>query len=143
MPSSSLCPSKSIKNIDVPSAICDLILVKLTPAFLKSIKKSTRAPCLSESSTKIDVLSFPLCPFSKSLIIKNLVLLLSLSSIFSNKIGRLFSFAPTWGQIAALPGSLIAIFAAFVVDSIGICSTSSNPKFAKNFLHCSKAISLE
>ena len=74
---------------------------------------------------------------------KNLVLLLSLSSIFSNKIGRLCNFAPTWGQIAALNGSLAAIFAAFVVDSIGINSTSSNPKFVKNFLHCSKAISFE
>lgn len=52
-------------------------------------------------------------------------------------------FAPTCGQIAALPASFAAIFAAFVVDSIGICSTSSKPKFVKNFLHWSNAMSFE
>lgn len=132
-----------MKNIEFPSTICDFIFVKFIPALLKSFKNLTKTPCSSGRFTKIEVLSFPLGLFSKSLKIKNLVLLLSLSSIFSNKIGRLYNFAATCAQIAALFGSFAASFAAFVVDSTGISSTSSSPKFVKNFLHWSNAISFE
>ena len=76
--SSSLCPSKSMKNIEFPSTICDFIFVKFIPALLKSFKNLTKPPCSSGRFTKIEVLSFQLGLFSKSLKIKNLVLLLLL-----------------------------------------------------------------
>ena len=76
--SSSLCLSKSIKiGVPLQQYVILFFFVKFIPALLKSFKNLLpKIPLLSGIFTKIEVLSFPLGLFSKSLKIKNLVLLL-------------------------------------------------------------------
>lgn len=112
-----LSPSNSIKKVEIPFTICDLILFRFIFAFLKSFKKLIKLPCVFGSLTIIEVLVLSFLSFSNLLMIKNLVLLSFLSSIDSNKTGILWVFAASFEQIAALFDVWAASLAAFVVES--------------------------